>query len=156
MGSLNWTSKRRLHLIRQTESAECGLACLAMMACWHGLQTDLPTLRERFSTSTQGMTLQRLIECAADIRLSSRAVRLEPEDLKSLSLPCILHWNMNHFVVLHSVRGRHLIIYDPDKGKVTLSLQEAGKHFTGVALELMPASDFTVKYERKKYACSSL
>ncbi|AEN64231.1 ABC transporter related protein [Enterobacter soli] len=150
MESLNWTGKKRFHLIRQTESAECGLACLAMMACWHGLQTDLPTLRERFSISTHGMTLQRLIECAAGIRMSSRAVRLEPEDLKSLSLPCILHWNMNHFVVLHKVRGSQLIIYDPDKGKVTLSLQEAGKHFTGVALELMPASDFTVRDERKK------
>jgi ATP-binding cassette subfamily B protein RaxB len=92
-----------------------------MMACWHGLQTDLPTLRERFSISTQGMTLQRLIECAAGISLSSRAVRLEPEDLKSLSLPCILHWNMNHFVVLHKVRGSRLVIHDPDKGKVSLS-----------------------------------
>ncbi|MDO2442492.1 peptidase domain-containing ABC transporter [Enterobacter nematophilus] len=150
MGSLNWTGKRRLPLIRQTESAECGLACLAMMASWHGLQTDLPTLRERFSISTQGMTLQRLIECAAGIHLSSRAVRLEPEDLKSLSLPCILHWNMNHFVVLHKVRGSRLVIHDPDKGKVTISLTYAGKHFTGVALELMPASDFTARDERKK------
>lgn len=150
MGSLQWTGRKHLPLIRQTESAECGLACLAMMACWYGLQTDLPTLRERFSISTQGMTLQRLIECAAVIRLSSRAVRLEPEDLKSLSLPCILHWNMNHFVVLHKVRGNRLIIHDPDRGKVTLSMQEAGKHFTGVALELTPASDFTARDERKK------
>lgn len=150
MRSLNWTGRRRLPLIRQTESAECGLACLAMMASWYGLQTDLTTLRERFSISTQGMTLQRLIECAAGIRLSSRAVRLEPEDLKFLSLPCILHWNMNHFVVLHKIRGSRLIIHDPDKGKVTVSLPDAGKHFTGVALELMPASDFTVRDERKK------
>ncbi|MDO2434511.1 cysteine peptidase family C39 domain-containing protein, partial [Enterobacter bugandensis] len=150
MGSLNWTGIKQLPVIRQTESAECGLACLAMMACWHGLQTDLPTLRERFSVSTQGMTLQRLIECAAGISLSSRAVRLEPEDLKSLSLPCILHWNMNHFVVLHKVRGSRLVIHDPDKGKVTLSLQEAGKHFTGIAMELLPASDFTARDERKK------
>ncbi|HHA2336634.1 peptidase domain-containing ABC transporter [Enterobacter ludwigii] len=150
MGTLNWTGRRQLPVIRQTESAECGLACLAMMACWHGLQTDLPTLRERFSISTHGMTLQRLIECAAGIRMSSRAVRLEPEDLKSLSLPCILHWNMNHFVVLHKVRGNKLTVHDPDKGKITLSLQEAGKHFTGVALELMPASDFTTRDERKK------
>ena len=150
MGSLKWTGRKQLPLIRQTESSECGLACLAMMACWHGLQTDLPTLRERFSISTQGMTLQRLIECAVVIRLSPRAVRLEPEDLKSLSLPCILHWNMNHFVVLHKVRGNRLIIHDPDKGKATLSLQDAGKHFTGVALELTPASDFTARDERKK------
>ncbi|MGG8235176.1 peptidase domain-containing ABC transporter [Klebsiella aerogenes] len=150
MRSINWTGRRKLPLIRQTESAECGLACLAMMASWHGLRTDLPTLRERFSISTQGMTLQRLIECAAGIRLSSRAVRLELEDLKSLFLPCILHWNMNHFVVLHKVRGSRLVIHDPDKGKVTISLRDAGKHFTGVALELMPASNFTVRDERKK------
>ncbi|VTN08989.1 RTX-I toxin determinant B [Raoultella terrigena] len=121
-----------------------------MIACWHGLLTDLPTLRERFSISTQGMTLQRLMECASGIRLSSRAVRLEPEDLKSLSLPCILHWNINHFVVLHKVQGSKLVIHDPDKGRVTLSLQDAGKHFTGVALELTPAGDFTVRDERKK------
>lgn len=121
-----------------------------------GLQTDLPTLRERFSISTQGMTLQRLIECAAGIRLSSRAVRLEPEDLKSLSLPCILHWNMNHFVVLHKVSRNRLTIHDPDKGKVTISLSDAGKHFTGVALELMPASDFTLRDERKKISLRQL
>lgn len=156
MRSLNWTGGKRLPLIRQTESAECGLACLAMMACWHGLQTDLPTLRERFSISTQGMTLQRLIECAAGIMLSSRAVRLEPEDLKSLSLPCILHWNMNHFVVLHKVSRNRLTIHDPDKGKVTISLSDAGKHFTGVALELMPASDFTLRDERKKISLRQL
>lgn len=150
MDTLKWTGRKQLPLTRQTESAECGLACLVMMACWHGLQTDLPTLRERFSISSQGMTLQRLTECAAGIGLSSRAVRLELEDLRSLSLPCILHWNMNHFVVLHKVRGSRLVIHDPEKGKVTLSLQDAGKHFTGVALELMPASDFTARDERKK------
>ncbi|HFN1103940.1 TPA: peptidase domain-containing ABC transporter [Klebsiella variicola subsp. variicola] len=150
MEPVNWTGKKRLPVIRQTESAECGLACLTMIACWHGLLTDLPTLRERFSISTQGMTLQRLMECASGIRLSSRAVRLEPEDLKSLSLPCILHWNINHFVVLHKVQGGKLVIHDPDKGRVTLSLQDAGKHFTGVALELTPAGDFTVRDERKK------
>lgn len=130
MEPIKWTGRKRLPVIRQTESAECGLACLAMIACWHGLLTDVPALRERFSISTQGMTLQRLMECASGIRLASRAVRLEPEDLKSLSLPCILHWNINHFVVLHKVQGSKLVIHDPDKGKVTLSLQDAGKHFT--------------------------
>ncbi|UNK60965.1 peptidase domain-containing ABC transporter [Buttiauxella ferragutiae] len=156
MEALKWTGRKHLPVIRQTESAECGLACLAMMACWHGLQTDLPTLRERFSISTQGITLQRLIECASGIRLSSRAVRLEPDDLKSLALPCILHWNMNHFVVLHKVRGNRLVIHDPDRGKLTLSLQEVGKHFTGIALELTPAGDFSPRDERKKFRLRQL
>ncbi|MGU3413966.1 peptidase domain-containing ABC transporter [Enterobacteriaceae bacterium C34A] len=150
MDVLNWTGRKHLPIIRQTESAECGLACLAMVASWHGLKTDLPALRERFSISTQGMTLQRLIECASSIRLSPRAVRLEPEDLKSLNLPCILHWNMNHFVVLHKVRRNRLVVHDPDRGRVVISLKEAGKHFTGVALELAPTADFIARDDRKK------
>ena len=150
MESINWKVRKQLPVIRQTESAECGLACLAMIACWHGLKTDLSTLRERFNIGIQGMTLQRLIECAASIHLSSRAVRLEPEDLRCLNLPSILHWDMNHFVVLHKVRGNRLYIHDPDRGKITISLLDAGKHFTGVALELTPASDFTPRNERKK------
>ncbi|HDZ1003843.1 TPA: peptidase domain-containing ABC transporter [Klebsiella variicola] len=150
MESLKWTGKKQLPVIRQTESAECGLACIAMIACWFGLKTDLPTLRERFSVSNQGMTLERLIECAASINLSSRALRLDSEDIKSLSLPCILHWDLNHFVVLHKVHRNRLIIHDPVRGKISISLKEAGKHFTGVALELNPAVGFTSRDERKK------
>lgn len=150
MESIKWTGRKHLPVIRQTESAECGLACLVMVAYWHGLRIDLPTLRENFRISTQGMTLQRLIECASSIDLSSRAVKLEPEDLKSLRTPCILHWNMNHFVVLHSVRGKKLVIHDPDKGRLNITLQEANKYFTGIALELFPESNFTPRDERKK------
>ncbi len=150
MGSLNWSGRKHLPVIRQAESAECGLACLAMIACWHGLNTDLPTLRERFTVSTQGMTLQRLTQCASGLHLSSRAVRLELADLRALALPCILHWNMNHFVVLHKVRGNQLTLHDPDRGKIRLSLQEAGKHFTGIALELTPTTDFMPRDERQK------
>lgn len=150
MGSLNWSGRKRLPVIRQAESAECGLTCLAMIACWHGLNTDLPTLRERFTVSPQGMTLQRLMQCASDLRLTSRAVRLGLADLRAISLPCILHWNMNHFVVLHKIRGNQLTLHDPDRGKVVLSLQEAGKHFTGIALELTPTADFMPRDERQK------
>lgn len=137
-------------VIRQTESAECGLACLAMISSWHGLLTDLPTLRNRFNISTQGMTLQRLIDCASDINFSSRPVRLEPNDLKSLNLPCILHWNMNHFVVLCKVRNHKLTIHDPDKGKLSISVSEAGKYFTGIALELTPNGNFAPRNEKTK------
>lgn len=150
MSMLQWTGKKHLPVIRQTESAECGLACLAMLACWYGMQTDLSKLRERFSISIKGMTLQRLMECASAIHLSSRAVRLEPEDLKSLTLPCILHWDMNHFVVLNNLRGNKLVIHDPDKGKRTISVPEAGKHFTGIALEISPAENFSPQNEKKK------
>lgn len=150
MNGLNWSGKRSLPVIRQTESAECGLACLAMVAAWYGLHTDLPELRNRFRISIQGMTLHQLMSCASEMNLSGRAVRLEPEDLKSLQLPCILHWSLNHFVVLHQVRRGKLVLHDPDRGRVVLSLRETGKYFTGIALELVPTPAFSPRDERKK------
>lgn len=150
MESLKWFGKKYLPVIRQAESSECGLACLAMIANWYGLRTDLSTLRGRFNIGSKGMTLQQLMECATAINLSSRAIRLDLEELKSLNLPCILHWNMNHFVVLHSIKGHRLVIHDPDKGKISINLLETGKHFTGIALELMPVADFSCRDERKK------
>lgn len=148
--ALNWSGKKTLPVIRQTESAECGLACLAMVAGWHELHVDIAVLRQRFNISTQGMTLHRLMECATALQLSGRALRLEPEELKDLRLPCILHWDLNHFVVLRSVKGEKIEIHDPARGVITLSVRESGKHFTGVALELTPAPEFEAKNERKK------
>jgi ATP-binding cassette subfamily B protein RaxB len=87
-------------LILQTEAAECGLACLAMVAGAHGLDTDLATLRQRFSVSLKGATLVDLVRIADALKLQSRAVRAELDELPQLPTPCILHWDMNHFVVL--------------------------------------------------------
>ncbi|MBA3116514.1 peptidase domain-containing ABC transporter, partial [Salmonella enterica] len=156
MESIQWTGRKHLPIIRQTESAECGLACLAMISYWYGLRIDLSSLRERFRINNQGMTLQRLIECASSINLSSRAVRLEPEDLKSLKLPCILHWNMNHFVVLNNVKGNKFTIHDPDKGILKTNIKEISKYFTGIALELTPTHKFEQKDERKKIRLNDL
>lgn len=154
--SIQWTGRKHLPIIRQTESAECGLACLTMIAYWYGLRTDLSSLRERFIINSQGMTLQRLIECASSMKLSSRAVRLEPEDLKSLTLPCIIHWNMNHFVVLNNVKGNKFTIHDPDKGILKINIKEVSKHFTGIALELTPTHEFEQKDERIKIKLQKL
>ncbi|EJM0809798.1 peptidase domain-containing ABC transporter [Escherichia albertii] len=150
MSPINFITRKHLPIIRQTESAECGLACLAMISNWYGLKTDLSTLRNRFVISTKGITLKHLIEFASVINLTSRAVRLEIEDLKSLKLPCILHWNMNHFVVLNRIHHNKIIIHDPDKGKLTLSFSEIERYFTGVAIELTPTEEFTQLDERKK------
>lgn len=133
---------RKLPVVLQTEAAECGLACLAMIAGYHGFETDLPNLRRRFSTSLKGASLARMIEIAGDLRLDSRPLRLEMQDLGHLRLPCILHWNFDHFVVLREVGRTHVLIHDPSRGVCKLSLAEVSKNFTGVALELSPAADF--------------
>ena len=80
--------------IRQSEAAECGLACLAMVLGYHGRDVDLGTLRRRHPTSLTGLTLRSLMALAARMELTARAVRLEPEQLGELKLPAILHWNI--------------------------------------------------------------
>jgi len=133
---------RRLPLILQTEATECGLASLAMIAGYHGRHSTLMDLRRQFSVSLKGITLKQLIQTADRLKLGTRAVRLELNDLGKLKLPCVLHWNLNHFVVLKAVDGQRLTLHDPALGLRQLSLADASKSFTGIALEVWPEQDF--------------
>lgn len=134
--------RRRLPVIRQAEAAECGLACLAMIAGYHGYDTDLLALRRRFSMSLKGATLERVIDMAAQLGFMSRPIRIDLEQLANLSTPCLLHWDLNHFVVLRSVSASEVVVHDPSKGVLHLPLRTVSEHFTGVALELIPGEDF--------------
>lgn len=149
-------SRSRLRPILQTEAAECGLACLAMVAGYHGLSTDLPTLRQQHSLSLKGANLVRLIDIAGRMGLNARALRLELDELGQLKMPCVLHWDMNHFVVLKSVDSKRVVIFDPAHGERTLSLKEASRHFTGVALELQPGADFRAGEARQRVTLRQL
>ncbi|ODU08398.1 MAG: ABC transporter [Rubrivivax sp. SCN 71-131] len=141
--------RRQVPVMLQTEAAECGLACLAMIASSHGLQTDLAALRQRFTLSLKGVTMVDLVRMADALRLSSRALRAELDELAQLQTPCILHWDLNHFVVLVSVRRGIATIHDPAHGKRRLKLAELSPHFTGVALELAPGPGFEPRQERR-------
>ena len=143
-----------MKIVLQTEAAECGLACLAMVAGHFGHLTDLAELRRRFSISLKGATLTQLMRHASAMDLTSRAVRLELDELEKLSTPCILHWKLNHFVVLSKVakdfRGRtKLVLFDPSLGMRTITLDEASPAFTGVALELEPNPSFVQVDEQR-------
>ncbi|MEI9989024.1 MAG: peptidase domain-containing ABC transporter [Rhizomicrobium sp.] len=135
-------SNRKLPLILQTEVTECGLACLAMIAGYHGLNVDLTALRRRFSVSLKGTSLKSLMTIADALGFSSRAVRLEISELSSFQSPVILHWHMSHFVVLKGRSGDRWVIHDPVAGVKKLSAAEMSAAFTGVALELTPAVNF--------------
>ena len=133
--------------ILQSEAAECGLACLAMVAAYHGHRVDLRRLRARFGVSLKGATLKSIMAIADEMGLAGRPLRLEPEQLSSLETPAILHWDMNHFVVLMKAGRKHITLHDPARGKVQLTYTELSDHFTGVALELRPSPTFEKKEE---------
>jgi ATP-binding cassette subfamily B protein RaxB len=144
---LHFGFRRPMPLILQSEAAECGLACLAMVASFYGRVTDLPALRQLFSISLKGTTLAHLLQLAQSLGLDARPLRVELEEVPQLERPCILHWDMAHFVVLKEMRSGRLVIYDPAIGERRLRLAEATAHFTGVALELRPSVEFEPKNE---------
>ena len=136
--------------ILQSEAAECGLTCLAMLANAHGLRIDLAELRQRFSISLKGADLAQLMRHAQALNFATRPLRLELDEMSQLQLPCMLHWNLNHFVVLVKVGRDKLTILDPALGKRELAFAEVSKHFTGVALELTPTNEFKPADLRRK------
>ncbi len=146
---LNFSIRPKLPVILQTEAAECGLACLAMVAGYYGLETDLTSLRRRFSISAHGATLKQIIDIASQLNLSSRALKLDLEQLAQLQTPCVLHWEMKHFVVLKQVTAEHIVIHDPAVGERKLAIHEVDKMFTGVALELVPNSEFKPESQKQ-------
>jgi ATP-binding cassette subfamily B protein RaxB len=139
-----------LPVILQTEAAECGLACLAMVAGYHGHRVDLASLRQRFSMSLKGAALKTVMGIATAMQLTPRALKLDLDHLKQLKVPCILHWEMKHFVVLRRIQGEVVEIHDPARGVVKLSLSEVSSHFSGVALELTPTDKFEKREETQK------
>ncbi|AFQ46490.1 peptidase domain-containing ABC transporter [Burkholderia cepacia] len=140
--ALQFGWRRRLPMLLQTQAAECGLACVGMVAGYFGHHIDLVSLRRRFSPSLKGATLNDVMLIAYRLGLASRALRLELDELGQLRRPCILHWDMNHFVVLKSVSRGKITIHDPARGIRDVPLAEVSDHFTGVALELMPSPSF--------------
>jgi ATP-binding cassette subfamily B protein RaxB len=140
--SLQFGFRRRVPVTLQSEAAECGLACLVMIAAFHGHQTDLRVIRAAHAVSLKGATLRQLIDVAKGLQLSARSLRLDIEEIELLQMPCVLHWELNHFVVLESVRGDSIEICDPAIGRRIMTRQEFSSAFTGVALELTPDFDF--------------
>ena len=122
-----------------------------MVSDSYGQKVSLVELRQRFPLSLKGAKLNQLIHIAQQLGFQTRALRLDMEDLSKLKLPCILHWDLNHFVVLAKVDGGKTTILDPAIGKRVLPLSEVSDHFTGIALELTPSTEF-----RKQKAAPSV
>jgi ATP-binding cassette subfamily B protein RaxB len=127
-----------------------------MVASYWGHRIDLSSMRQRFSVSLKGATLKGLMAMAQGLKLQSRPLKLEMVHLPELKLPAVLHWDMNHFVVLKKVTHTHAFIHDPGIGERRLALGEIGKHFTGVALELTPTGEFVLRNEGRDIPLVSL
>lgn len=151
---LRW--QRRVPVIHQTETAECGLACLAMICGHFGKNIDLIYLRRKFNLSARGATLAGINEIAEQLGMATRALSLELDELRVLKTPCILHWDFSHFVVLVSVKRNRYVLHDPARGIRYISREEMSRYFTGVALEVWPGSEFQSETLQTRISLRSL
>ena len=140
--ALRFWQRRRIEPLLQSESAECGLVCIAMIAAYWGLHCELVALRQRCAISLKGASLRMLIQMAESLGLQARPLKVPLENLPALRRPAVLHWDLNHFVVLSRCDASGIRIADPAVGERTLAWAEVSRHFTGVALELQPGSGF--------------
>ena len=141
-------------LILQAEMSECALACVAMVAGRYGKRFDLNTLRRKFPGSQRGSNLAQLSNIADQMQLGSRSLRLSLEELDQLKRPCVLHWNLNHFVVLVAVKRNKIIILDPAAGQRQILLSEVSNRFSGVAIEFWPEAGFVPEKKAQRLKIS--
>ena len=147
---------RQIAPVLQAEVAECGLACIAMVANFHGHKVNLPGLRQKYFTSIKGATLAELMTVANDMGLGPRPLRLELDEIDQLRLPAILHWDLDHFVVLEAISGDKVTILDPAMGRRRMGMDKLSRHFTGVALECQPTPGHAPKVAQVKVRLTDL
>jgi ATP-binding cassette subfamily B protein RaxB len=141
--------RRKVPVMLQQETAECGLVCLAMVAAYYGKHSSIDELRQLHGNSSRGVTFSDLLRTTKDLQLTARPLRLALSELHRLRLPAVLHWRMNHFVVLVRCGRRRYLIHDPASGRRKVGPTEFDKSFTGVALELLPAHGFRRRGKKK-------
>ncbi|KQT59921.1 ABC transporter [Methylobacterium sp. Leaf456] len=145
------TGRRRVRTLVQSETNECGLTCLAMVANYHRHDIDLSYLRALFPLSRTGMTLGDIVELADGLGLDAGGYALSNvTELANVALPAILHWNGNHFVVLESIKGGRYRVHDPEFGLRLYDQADMERMFSGIVLEFAPRMDIKqFKSERK-------
>ncbi len=142
VGVLSFNQSPKLPIILQDERAECGHACVAMISNFWGHHLDLYSLRHIRGTSSRGVTLLDINQLFEQLGFSTRPLQVPIEGVSLIKCPAILHWNMNHFVVLKKVKKNHVVIHDPALGVRRYTLKEFSQSFTGIVLEVEKSSDF--------------
>lgn len=107
-------------IIRQSESRDCAATCLQMVAKYYNKNISIVKIRKLSETTRQGTSLNHVANASEKIGFRSLGVKISIDKLKEISLPCILHWNQSHFVVLYEVKNEKYYIADPAHGKIVL------------------------------------
>lgn len=151
-------SGKRVTTILQHEASECGLAATAMVMRYHGHKIDLAFMRALRPVSRVGLTFADIVDVCDRMGFDARGFALGSiEDLGKVSLPAILHWSGNHFVVLEKITAQGYVVHDPAFGRRVYAASDMSRFFAGIVLEIEPRIDFVkIKSERRSALVSVL
>lgn len=139
----------KVPVIMQMEALECGAAALAMILAYHGKWVPLEKVRTDCGVSRDGSNLKDMVAAANFYGLKTDAYRCGMDDIKTLPLPAIIHWNFNHFVVLTGFKKNKAVINDPARGNIEVSIDEFDRSFTGVIVCFEKREDFVPDGKQK-------
>ena len=154
--------KKHLPLIFQTERTDCALSCIAMIANFHGISLSLSQLKSNYPQYKGGMNLNDVYDILSSTGLNVRVLSVDNDELGKVKLPCILHWDCDHFVVLRKIKRDKFIVHDPERGMLTLGYVKFFEHFSGIIVESIPrlvipdlSSTNLLSGKEKKYSVSN-
>jgi ATP-binding cassette, subfamily B, bacterial len=137
-----WPGKRRVPIQHQVSAVECGAACLAMMLSYYGRKTSIAEVREQCGLGRDGLSALSIVKAARKYGLRVRALSLQESDLGFVTLPAIVHWEFNHFIIVERWSPKGVTVVDPARGRRRLSIKEFDEGFTGVVIMLEPGTHF--------------
>ena len=140
----------RVPVVLQMNTVECAAACLAMILGYFGRRTRLEECRDICDPGRDGVSAKTLVTAARQFGLETRALRIPPASCAEIHLPCIVHWNSNHFVVLERWSRDRIVIVDPAQGRRQIPMNEFESSFDGVVLLLKPRPDFDRRSRRHR------
>ena len=151
--------KVKVPVVMQMEALECGAASLAMVMAYYDKWVPLEQVRLDCGVSRDGSSAKNILIAARSYGFEAQGYRCEISALREeVQLPCIIHWNFNHFVVLDGFKGNYAYINDPARGEVRVPMEEFDSSFTGIVLQIVPGPDFvpsgkpksTLEFARKR------
>jgi ATP-binding cassette, subfamily B, bacterial len=140
--------KRQLPILLQMNEVECGLACLAMIFSYHGRKTSVSELRTMYGVSRDGLSALSLVKAARSTGMIARAISLQQNDFKNVTLPAIIHWQFNHFLVVERWTPTKVSVIDPAIGRRSLTAEEFSSGFTGIVMMFEPGLTFERRPKR--------
>lgn len=144
---------KKLPLILQSEITECALACLAMILGYYGIEASLFDLRSYFKMNVKGTSVYQLKRMAEKLGFQANVLRIDLQQLSQIRLPCIMHWQMNHFIVVKHISPNTITIHDPACGVRYLDKATINKGFTGIIIEITEEKQNLVRFtKRQPYA----